>query len=121
FKSEMMTLAEALAAVRGLHNDNADPSAIFLFRFADTALVHSLEVHPAARGTSREALAGAIPVVFRLDFTRPDSFFLAQKFMLKDKDVLYVANHSAAELGKFLSTFVSPVAATARIAASFAE
>ena len=121
FQSETMTMAEALAEVKGLRNDSADAGGIFLFRFEESALAHAFEKHPAASGTGREAMAGAVPVVYRLDFNRPDSFFLAQKFMMKDKDVLYVANHPTAELGKFLSTIVSPLLGSARVAASFGD
>ena len=121
FPSETMSMAEALAQVKGLRNDNADAGGIFLFRFEEKGLAHALQMKAGASGTAHEAVEGAVPVVYRLDFNRPDSFFLAQKFMMRDKDVLYVANHPTAELGKFLATIVSPLLGSARIAASFGD
>jgi len=41
------------------------------------------------------------------------ALFLAGTFMMRDKDVIYVANHPTAELGTFLSTIVSPVVGAA--------
>lgn len=121
FQSETITMMEALAAVKGLRNESADAAGVFLFRFEDEGLAKDLAELPAARGAGHEAVAGAIPVVYRLDLSNPDALFLAQKFMMKDKDVLYVASHPTAELGKFLSTIVSPLVGSARMAASIGE
>jgi polysaccharide export outer membrane protein len=55
---------------------------------------------------------GKVPVVYKLDLKDPASFFVAQGFPIRDKDVVYVANAPAAELQKFLnmvSTVLSPV------------
>ena len=50
-------------------------------------------------------------MVYQLDFGRPDSFFAAQKFRVKDGDVIYIATASGYELQKFLKligTIVNP-------------
>ena len=111
FHTEKVSLAEALALAKGLRDDRADPGGIFLFRFEARALADRYGKQGMGIGQASEEVT---PVVYRLDFNRPDAMFLAQRFMMKDKDVLYVANHPTAEFGKFLSSVVSPMLGSAR-------
>src|SRR5690606_16427362 len=54
FPSETMSMAEALAQVKGLRNDNADAGGIFLFRFEEKGLAHALQMKAGASGTAHE-------------------------------------------------------------------
>ena len=95
FEARGISLAQALARSGGLNDARADPSGIFVFRFEDAKLLNAdVPVPHAANGT--------IPVVYQVDFDDPTSFFATQNFPMQDKDVIYVANASAAELEKFL-------------------
>jgi polysaccharide export outer membrane protein len=47
--------------------------------------------------------------VYRVDMNNPATFFVAQNFNIKHKDVIYVSNAPAAELQKFLNIVVSVV------------
>ncbi|MHC5654120.1 polysaccharide biosynthesis/export family protein [Stappia sp.] len=97
FKTESVTLAEGLAQVGGLKDFFADASGIFLFRFEDRNLVRKL------RGDVVNKLPQArIPVVYKLNLREAGAFFLARSFEMRDKDIIYVANHPTAEFGKFL-------------------
>src|SRR5207247_1367833 len=58
---------------------------------------------PNAPGTTPE---GKVPVIYSIDLKDPRSFFLAQTFPMRNRDVLYVANAPAAELQKVLLLFV---------------
>jgi polysaccharide export outer membrane protein len=53
-----------------------------------------------------------VPTIYQANFRDPSSFFAAQQFTLRDKDVLYVSNASSVELTKFLgvinAAFVPP-------------
>lgn len=49
---------------------------------------------------------GRVPTIYRLDMSDPSAFLVAQGFMVKNKDVIYVANASSAEFAKFLSIMV---------------
>jgi polysaccharide export outer membrane protein len=52
------------------------------------------------------------PVIYRLDLRNAKSFFLAQRFPIEDKDIIYVANADLNELQKFftlLNTLTGPV------------
>ncbi len=86
FEAPELTLAEALAKAGGLNDQLADPKGVFLFRFvADPSLP-----------------AGERPVVYRLDLMNPVSYFLAQRFLMDDRDVLYVANAAANQPSKLV-------------------
>ena len=114
FKTETVSLSDALAQVGGLRDLRANPGGVFLFRFENRDLAQWLVEAGDGRGVVDFSTANTIPVVYRLDFESPLAFFLAQSFYMKDKDVIYVANHSTAEFGKFLSLIVSPLLGVAR-------
>ena len=87
FESPELTLAEALAKAGGLNDQLADPKGVFLFRFVADPTVP----------------AGERPVVYRLNLIDPASYFLAQRFLIDDKDVLYVANAAANQPSKLVN------------------
>lgn len=118
FHAARMSLAEALARAKGLRDDRADAGGIFLFRLEERAIAERYGKHRAGLPPT---WGEGIPVVYRLNFNRPDAMFLAQTFRMKDKDVLYVANHPTAEFGKFLSSIVSPMLGSARTVAELGE
>ena len=85
----------------GLIDPRADASGIFIFRFED-AQTEKQKVSPLTRD-------GKTPVVYAINLKDPASFFIAQNFPMRNKDVLYVANAPAAELQKFLNLVGSVV------------
>jgi polysaccharide export outer membrane protein len=107
FGSERMTLVEALAKAGGLQDLRADPAGVFLFRFEPARIVNAL-----GRPQLRTGPDGSSPVVYRLDLRDAKSYFLAQRFPLEDKDVIYIANADLNELQKFftlLNTLTGPI------------
>jgi polysaccharide biosynthesis/export protein len=107
FTAERMTLVEALAKAGGLQDQRADPAGVFLFRFEPPRVINALG-RPQL-GTGPE---GATPVVYRLDLRDAKSYFLAQRFPVEDKDIVYVANADLNEIQKFftlLNTLTGPV------------
>ena len=111
-----LSLEEAVAKAGGLLDFKSDPDGVFLLRFEPPATVAAIA--PDRPIDRRERL---IPVVYRLSLRDPKSYFLARSFRMRDKDVLYVANASGAELQKFLnlvSTITSPVLSAGTIAAT---
>jgi polysaccharide export outer membrane protein len=102
-----LSLEEAIAKAGGLSDFRSDPDGIFLLRFEPPSVVR--ELSPGRDIDARERL---IPVIYRLSLRDPKSYFLARTFKMRDKDVLYVANASSVEFGKFLAllgTLTSPV------------
>lgn len=71
------SLMEALALAGGPNDNLANPAAIFVFRFA-----------PDGAGGERAT-------VYHINMMKPSSYFIAQKFNLDDKDVLYLAGAEA--------------------------
>ena len=107
FSAEKMTLVEALAKAGGLIDQRSDPAGIFLFRYEPAAVVDALKAPNLATGPG-----GTSPVVYRLDLSDAHAYFLAQRFPVEDKDIIYVANAQLNELRKFfelISTLTGPV------------
>jgi polysaccharide biosynthesis/export protein len=97
FSGPAMSLAEALAKAGGLQDFRSDPGGVFLFRWEAPAVAVAL-----GRKPGEVAPDGRVPLVYRLDLSDAKSYFAAERFPLKDKDILYVANADMTELEKFL-------------------
>ena len=107
FNSERITLVEALAKAGGLQDLRSDPAGVFLFRFEPPSVVAALNAPQLGTGPDRTS-----PIVYRLDMSDANSYFLAQRFPVEDKDIIYVANARLNELQKFftlLNTLTGPV------------
>jgi polysaccharide biosynthesis/export protein len=107
FNAEEMNLAEAVARAGGLQDQRADPSGVFLFRYEPPHVVSALGVSNLATRAEPSS-----PIVYRLDFRDPNSYFLADRFPVEDKDIIYVSNALLSDLQKFftlLSTVTGPV------------
>jgi polysaccharide export outer membrane protein len=107
FTAERMTLVEALAKAGGLQDQRSDPAGVFLFRFEPPGIVNAL-----GRPQLQSGPDGSSPIVYRLDLSDAKSYFLAQRFAMHDKDIIYVANADFNELQKFftlLNTLTGPI------------
>jgi polysaccharide export outer membrane protein len=107
FPSERLSLVEALAKAGGLQDARSDPAGVFLFRNEPAAVVRALGRRQLGTGPE-----GTTPVIYRLDLSDAKAYFLAQRFPVEDKDILYVANADLNELQKFfalLNTLTGPV------------
>lgn len=97
FETQGISVAQALARSGGLLDQRSNPKGIFIFRFVPrNALAWQ---HEPVTTTAD----GMVPVVFRIDLTKPSSFFLIQSFPMEDKDILYVSNAPVTEMQKFLN------------------
>jgi polysaccharide biosynthesis/export protein len=101
FEAQGITLAQALARSGGLQDARSDAQGVFVFRFEDASALH-WSATPA-----RTTVDGRVPVVYRFNLRDPNTFFVAQNFMMDDKDVLYVSNAPIAEVQKFLNVVFS--------------
>ncbi|WP_375428384.1 polysaccharide biosynthesis/export family protein [uncultured Sphingomonas sp.] len=82
FDQSDVTLAEAIARAGGPNDNTADPRSVFLFRYAASE----------AGATPVPGAAADTPTIYRVDLLRPASYFLAQRFPMRNRDVLYVSN-----------------------------
>lgn len=85
FTRSKVSLAEAVATAGGSNPGLGDPAAIFVFRY------------------SRDEQGNEVPVVYHLNMMKAGTYFLAQRFPMRDKDVLYFGNAAANQPGKVLS------------------
>ena len=84
FPRTPLSLAQAVALSGGSNPQQGDAAAVFVFRFVRQA-----------DGTER-------PTVYQLNMMRPGAYLLAQKFLMRDRDVLFVGNARANQLTKFV-------------------
>jgi polysaccharide export outer membrane protein len=50
-----------------------------------------------------------IPVIYRADLKDPATYFAAQRFRMRDGDVLYISNSSVADLQRFVNLIASSI------------
>ncbi len=103
FEAQGISLTQALGRIGGLQDNRADAKGLFIFRFEDPTTL------PTNQQPKALTADGKVPVVYRVDMNDPATFFVAQNFNIKHKDVIYVSNAPAAELQKFLNIVVSVV------------
>jgi polysaccharide export outer membrane protein len=99
FDTDRLTLAEAVGKAGGLLDSRADAQGVFLFRYERPELWAAIRSPRLAPETQN----GGIPVVYRLDLKNPKSFFAAQRFLMRDNDVIFISNAPSTDLQKFLS------------------
>ncbi|KAJ3472924.1 hypothetical protein NLI96_g13199 [Meripilus lineatus] len=101
FEAQGITLAQALARSGGLEDTRSDARGVFIFR---------LENADALRWPTspvRTTADGRVPVIYRIDLKDPNAFFVAQSFVMDNKDVLYVSNAPVTEIQKVLNLVFS--------------
>ncbi len=98
FEGTGLTLAQALGRVGGLRDDRADIRGVFIFRLEDPSALE-----PILSDRAQKTPDGKVPIIYRVDLKDPASFFLAQGFPIRNKDVLYVSNAPGADLQKFVN------------------
>lgn len=103
FEAQGISLAQALARTGGLQDLRADAKGVFIFRYEEPLIVGVAGENPPLTPD------GKIPVIYRVDLKDPRSFFVAQGFPIRNKDVLYVSNAPTAELQKFMNILTSVV------------
>ncbi|MGF7149246.1 polysaccharide export outer membrane protein [Sphingomonas zeicaulis] len=104
FESSGLTLAQALGRIGGLQDQRADARGMFVFRFEDPAALD-----PTAAIAARRTPDGRVAVIYRADLRNPATFFAAQSFPMRDKDIIYVSNAPLADLQKFVNIISSIV------------
>jgi polysaccharide export outer membrane protein len=97
-----MSLAEGVAASGGLLDLQADPGSVFLYRREPRELAEKL-------GVDCSKMDGpTVPIVYSVSFIDPAGYFLATKFQMRNKDVIFAANAQSVEIQKF-TTFLNAV------------
>lgn len=111
FEQERLALADAVGKAGGLKDDRADPRQVFLYRLEDRRVLEKMGVDLSRFPADKTK----IPAVYRTSFRDPSSFFVAQKFPIRDADIIYVSNADQVELFKFLTLVTGVTGATAQV------
>ncbi|SOT40911.1 polysaccharide biosynthesis/export family protein [Burkholderia cenocepacia] len=101
FEAQGITLAQALARAGGLEDTRSDARGVFIFRL-EHADAMRWPISPV-----RATADGRVPVIYRIDLKDPNAFFVAQSFMMDNRDVLYVSNAPVTEIQKVLNLVFS--------------
>ncbi len=97
FDAWRISMAEGVAKAGGLNDTLADPGMVFVYRGESREVAESL-------GLDVTRFPGpVIPVVYHVNFRDPSEYFLATKFQMRNKDLLYVSNATAVETAKILN------------------
>jgi polysaccharide export outer membrane protein len=84
FNAPRLSLIEAVAQSGGSNPNVGDPRAIFVFRLV------------------RQSDGSEKPIVYHFNMMEASSYILAQRFAMRDKDVLYVGNAEANQPSKLV-------------------
>lgn len=90
-----ITLDQAIAKAGGLNDNRADPTGVFVVRYERSSDYDQLGLaRPSPADVSR------VPVIYRVSMRSPDGFFVAHRFPIRNKDIVYVSNASATDVQK---------------------
>lgn len=84
FPAPRLSLVEGVALAGGSNPNVGDPAAIFIFRILE-----------GPDGTK-------VPTVYHFNMMKASSYILAQRFVMRDKDVLYIGNAEANQPSKLV-------------------
>jgi polysaccharide export outer membrane protein len=99
FDAWRLSLTEAVAKAGGLSDTRADAASVFLYRGETREVAEQL-------GVDVSKFEGPIiPVIYDINLRDPAGYFLATKFEMRNKDVLYVSNSQSVETTKAMDYF----------------
>jgi len=108
FENAEMSLAEALAKAGGLDGSRANSKSVFVYRFEPKRLMESVGLNVAGFPMVQ------VPAIYKFDMSKPDGWFQADSFRMRDHDVISVAESPSTEFIKLMA----PLDAAATNAAS---
>jgi polysaccharide export outer membrane protein len=104
FDAVGITLEEAVAKAGGLLDNTADPQGVFVMRVEPASVARQLNPeYPIAPGQR------LVNIVYRVNLKDASTYFLARRFPVRNKDVIYVAASPSTELQKALVLFNSVI------------
>ena len=97
FDARGISLEEAIGKAAGFVDERADPEGVFVFRFEPLTAVRSV---PGL--TTALAARDFVPTVYGINMREPKSLFLARRFAIHDKDIIYVSNSPFNDIEKVM-------------------
>jgi polysaccharide export outer membrane protein len=110
-----ITLDQAIARAGGLADQRADPAGVFVIRYEQPQDYDQLGLTRPSPGPLQQ-----VPVIYRINFREPGAFFLARRFPIHNKDILYVSNAPVAEFQKVMNLLLPLIGVGATATAVYA-
>ncbi|MGB4057733.1 MAG: polysaccharide biosynthesis/export family protein, partial [Alphaproteobacteria bacterium] len=101
FDKREMLLSEALGKSSGLKDTQADPAEVYVYRYENAGNLKDIERLGGIKAPETTP-NDKNPVIYRFDLRKPDGFFVAQQFPMKNGDIVYIANAETVDISKFL-------------------
>jgi polysaccharide biosynthesis/export protein len=98
FESWRLNLVEALGKAGGLVDIQAEPQWVFLYRAEHRNVAEKLDTKCANLMDAQ-----FIPVIYEFNLREPQGYFLASRFPMRTKDVVFVANARSVESTKLMN------------------
>lgn len=98
FETVNLTLDEALGKAGGLLDERADARGLFVVRYETPEVASQLP-----QASKAVAQAGGVPAIYHLDLRDSNALFLARRFPMRNKDIMYVSNAPLTEVQKVLT------------------
>jgi polysaccharide export outer membrane protein len=117
FNMWKISMTQAMAMAGGLLDAQAEPAGVYVYRREPRELAERLGVDCS------KYVGPTVPVVYNVDFRDPAGYFLATKFQMRDKDLLFAANAATTDTAKvfqFINQIITP-AENAAFTASTAQ
>jgi polysaccharide biosynthesis/export protein len=105
FGAWRLSIAEALGKTGGLNDNLADPASVYLYRGERREVAEQMGID-CSRFSSP-----IVPVIYNLNLRDPNGYFLATKFEMHNKDVIFASNSVSVESSKLL-TYLRLITAT---------
>ena len=102
FAKSRLTLAETLGEGGGLADRQADPYGVYVLRYEATDLAKKLRADPLP---DYLVTGKAVPVVYQINMRNADGLMMAQNFVMRDHDLVYVADAPGVQVGKLAGLF----------------
>lgn len=102
FGKSRVTLAEAIGNGGGLSDQLADPYGVFVLRYEKLAVARGLRAEPLPDYLQ---VGDMVPVVYQINFKTADGMLMAQGFVMRDRDLVYVADSPSVQVGKLARLF----------------
>lgn len=102
FGKSRVTLTEALGNGGGLSDQLADPFGVFVLRYEKRDIARMLSTAPLPDYLEANEM---VPVVYQINLKTADGLLMAQSFVMRDRDLVYVADSPSVQVGKLARMF----------------
>jgi len=117
-----ISVIEATALSGGANPQRANPKGLFIFRYEYGDVLRSLLGEQRFRELASKGIQTngehMYPIVYRIDLSKPGSYLIGQNFPIRNRDLVYLAQHPSVEIFRFMAA-VTQVALVATTLSSF--